>query len=430
MEQKNSLKHLGCCYFLLFLGIWLIASPWTFGYPEEILQKSDVVCGILLLVGGWQGRNSAKSWPYWVVCIVGLWLQMAPLLFWTKSPSAYLNDTFTGVLILLVGIIIPGIPGHTERKGREIPPGWSYNPSSWAQRMPVIALAIWGWLAARYLTAYQLGFITTMWDPWFGNGTVEVITSSISQAFPVPDAGMGALAYTLEALLGCKGGTARWRTMPWLVIGFGILVIPLGLISILLIVLQPIAVHAWCAICLMIALGMLIMIMLTVDEVTASLQVLRKGRHLGIAWSTLLWEGLPEAKEEVDTRSPSLTAPFYQLLQAAFWGCRCRWNMLLTAFLGSAAMMLPSFIVMPKWLADSDHICGALAVVLSILAMADITRVVRKALSLFGLFMVVVSCMYYSEAHILVPHLLIGIGWLIFCWPEGKVVERYGTTPS
>ncbi len=83
--------------------------------------------------------------------------------------------------------------------GPEIPPGWSYNPSAWTQRLPIIFLALVGLLIARYLSAYQLGQIDSVWEPFFPglpddpakNGTEAVITSSVSEAFPLQDAALG-----------------------------------------------------------------------------------------------------------------------------------------------------------------------------------------------------------------------------------------------
>ena len=142
------------------------------------------------------------------------------------------------------------------------------------QRIPIICFGVLGSSIARALAAYQLGYIDQIWDPFFGKGTVDVITSSVSKAFPIPDAGLGALAYTFEALMGCKGDSRRWCTMPWIVVGFGILVVPLGLVSIILVILQPLVVGAWCTLCLCTATAMLIMISLTIDEMVAVLQFL------------------------------------------------------------------------------------------------------------------------------------------------------------
>src|SRR5438045_8840635 len=58
-------------------------------------------------------------------------------------------------------------------------------------------------------------------------------------------------------------------TMPWMVTFFFILVVPLGVTSIVLVILQPLVVGYWCTICLLTAVVMLVMIPFTVDEVVA-----------------------------------------------------------------------------------------------------------------------------------------------------------------
>ena len=46
------------------------------------------------------------------------------------------------------------------------------------------------------------------------NGTEEIITSAVSKAWPIPDAGLGAVACILEILMAVMGDRDRWRTMP------------------------------------------------------------------------------------------------------------------------------------------------------------------------------------------------------------------------
>ena len=36
-----------------------------------------------------------------------------------------------------------------------IPPGWDYNPATWPQRLPIIVLAMIGFVIATYLALYQ-----------------------------------------------------------------------------------------------------------------------------------------------------------------------------------------------------------------------------------------------------------------------------------
>src|SRR3546814_17233501 len=102
------------------------------------------------------------------------------------------------------------------------------------------------------LTAYQLGHIDSAWEPFFmgsptdpRNGTEEIITSDVSKAWPIPDAGTGAVSYTFEILKAVMGTPARWRTMPWMVTVFGKVRIPRWVISIYFIILQPIMICPW-----------------------------------------------------------------------------------------------------------------------------------------------------------------------------------------
>src|SRR3546814_13944325 len=85
-----------------------------------------------------------------------------------------------------------------------------------------------------------------------------------------------------EVLMGVMGGRARWRTMPWMVLLFGIVVVPLGVISIYFIIIQPIVIGTYCTLCLLAALAMLIMIPYSLDELVAMGQFLilntRRGR--------------------------------------------------------------------------------------------------------------------------------------------------------
>lgn len=166
-------------------------------------------------------------------------------------------------------------------KAEQNPPGWDYNPSDWSQRVPIVALALVGTGIATYLTLFQLDVIDDVWEPLFGNGSRTVLTSGVSHVLPIPDAMLGAFGYLLDAVTGVIGGRARWRTMPWIVIVFGLAVGPLGLVSVLLVVLQPVMLDAWCTLCLASAVVSVVMIGPAMDEVLASLQHLKRVRDEG-----------------------------------------------------------------------------------------------------------------------------------------------------
>lgn len=176
----------------------------------------------------------------------------------------------------------------------DIPPGWSYNPASWGQRLPIIVMALAGFVIAAYLTLYQMRILSSVWEPFFGNGSVVILNSPISHLLPIPDAALGAFGYLFDAVAGVLGGDRRWRTMPWAVVLFGLAVGPLGFVSVLLVIFQPVLFDAWCSLCLASAVISVLMIGPAMDEMLASLQYLKRMKKEGFSLWKAFWGSIPE----------------------------------------------------------------------------------------------------------------------------------------
>lgn len=170
-----------------------------------------------------------------------------------------------------------------------IPPAWDYNPSAWSQRWPLILIAFIGFQIALYLGLYQVGVVSSVWEPFFANGSEKVLNSPISKALPIPDALLGAFSYLLDAVSGIIGGTRRWKTKPWIVVLFGIATGPLGLTSVLLVIFQPVLVGAWCTLCIVTAIISIVMISPAMDELLASLQYLQRVKRQGYSVWDAFW---------------------------------------------------------------------------------------------------------------------------------------------
>lgn len=180
---------------------------------------------------------------------------------------------------------LPGDATATHRSANHVPPGWDYNPSVWSQRIPIVALALVGFAIATYLALYQLDIIGTVWEPFFDDGSRTVLNSKVSHLLPIPDAALGAISYLLDAVTGAVGGRERWRTMPWIVVVFGVAVGPLGVVSIMLVVFQPVLYDSFCTLCLASAVISVAMIGPAMDEMLASLQLLKRVRNSsGSVW--------------------------------------------------------------------------------------------------------------------------------------------------
>lgn len=181
----------------------------------------------------------------------------------------------------------------------DLPPGWLYNPSSWAQRIPVIVLGIVGMCIGLYLAAFQLGLTHHVWDPVFGSGSERILTSRVSSLFPTSDALLGAIGYLFDWLFGAIGGTQRYRTMPWIVILFGIGIVPFGGISIGLGIAMRSIAGSWCFLCLASTLISFVMIPLSWDEIWLSLNEIRREMRGGASfWAALTGRAAERRGEE------------------------------------------------------------------------------------------------------------------------------------
>ena len=187
---------------------------------------------------------------------------------------------------------------HPHDDRRDVPPGWDYNPATLRQRLPIVVLALAGCGIATYLALFQYRVVDTVWEPFFSDGSRIVLSSRLSRVLPVSDAALGAAGYLADAITGIIGGRDRWRTMPWIVVGFGVLVGPLGAISIGLVIAQPVMYDAWCTLCLASAVISVLMIGPAMDEVLASLQHLRRVRDAGnmSVWSAFWGLGRQAAR--------------------------------------------------------------------------------------------------------------------------------------
>lgn len=422
---------------VILLGFWLISSPITFRYERQQMFWSDVISGGLIAFFSAVGFIPRYDFHgRWGACIVGTWLQFAPLVFWAATPVAFVTDTLTGALVIAFSVLVPMMPGmahHMEmmKPGPEIPSGWTYNPSSWHQRAPMIIAAFFGWIFCRYLAAYQMGYINQIWEPFFGDGTVSVLTSKVSRSFPISDAGLGATSYTFEFLMAWMGGSTRWRSMPWMVTFFFILVVPLGVTSIVLVILQPVVVGHWCTVCLLTAAIMLIMIPFTIDEVVAMVQFMKRSVNEGKPYWRTFWIGGTLEEERKDERTPQYGQPLVKLIPAGLWGVTTPWRLVLTTIIGLWLMFTPSALRFQGAMADSDHLVGALIVTFSVIAMAEVVRYVRFInIALAAWLIASPFIVHGANTGALWNDVIMGVLVILLSIRRGRIHEHYGTYDS
>lgn len=444
----------------MLLGLWLATSPFVFGtfgadtFSDAVMRVteerglwdpslrnsltawSDLASGLLIMAFSALSLSPRFSWAQWANTAVGIWLLFAPLVFWAPSAAVYANDTFVGALVITFAILVPMMPGMSHEgmmDDSDMPPGWSYCPSTYLQRLPIIALGAIGFVIARVLAAYQLGHIESVWEPFFAgeggrNGTEFIITSDVSRAWPIADGGLGATSYMFEILMGIMGGRARWRTMPWMVLLFGIVVVPLGVVSIYFIIIQPIMIGTYCTLCLLAALAMLIMIPYALDELVAMGQFLvlntRRGRPF---WRSFFrGDALPGSGKDV--QRPGFDMPLWELVLSAARGVTVPWTLVGSSLLGAWLMFSRLVFGTEPPMADSDHLVGALVITVAVIAMAEVARPLRFINVAFGLWLIAAPWLLAGGGTVAAVHgVIAGLILIALSLPRGtRSKEHYG----
>ena len=177
-----------------------------------------------------------------------------------------------------------------------------------------------------------------------------------------------------EMLMAWMGGRTRWRSMPWMVAFFFILVVPLGLTHVALVISQPVAVGDWCALCLAAAAVMLVMIPLAVDEVVATGQFLAERHRAGKSLWRTFWVGDTMPGGEADQRTARYGAPVPELVRAAVRGVSLPWTLVASIALGLWVMFSPSVYGSTGSAANSDYVTGALIVTVAAISTAEVIR--------------------------------------------------------
>ncbi|MGZ8164518.1 MAG: SPW repeat domain-containing protein [Methylobacter sp.] len=423
-------QHLWAHFLAMSMGTWLITSPLILGYQDQALILNDLISGVLVVLFGALSLSRRMLWARFANAIVGLWLLFAPLVFWTPNPAAYLNDTLAGALVIGFSMLVQPMPGVgvvASTTGPDIPPGWDYNPSSWMQRIPIIFLAFIGLYISRYLSAYQLVHIDNVWDPFFGDGTERIITSDISKAWPIPDAGLGAITYLLEILTGIMGDRARWRTMPWLVILFGIMIVPLGAVSIFFIIIQPILIGTWCTLCLIAAAAMLIQIPYSIDELIATCQFLAERHRKGNSVILVFLQG--DTVEGGRKTGPEVfeRPPWAIIKDMIGGGVNLPWSLILSTAVGVWLMCTRLIFDTQGSQANSDHLIGSLVITIAITALAESARPARFLNMVLAIPLMAAPWILDGGSQIADwMGVVAGILLILLSIPRGKIENRYG----
>lgn len=123
------------------------------------------------------------------------------------------------------------------------------EPRVGARLAVLVVLALVGCGLSLYLAAFQLGLVHLVWDPLFGGGSRQVLTSSVARLLPIPDALLGAGVYAVDAALALALASRAWRPKT-VALALAAVATAGALTGIGLAIVQPLVVGTFCTLCL------------------------------------------------------------------------------------------------------------------------------------------------------------------------------------
>jgi len=215
------------------------------------------------------------------------------------------------------------------------------------------------------------------------------------------------------------GTRDRWRTMPWMVTFFGILVVPLGSISIYFVIIQPILLGTWSTPALIAALAMLIMIPFALDELIAMGQFLYWSHCRGKPFIRTFFKGDAVDRGEQYTDDAMLSAS--TAWSEAKRGVTLPWTLAASMAIGAFLMLTRLTLGTQGEMANSDYTMGALTITVAVIATAEVARLLRFLNALFGVWLVAAPFLLEGGSTLATAiSILLGLALVALSIPRGR----------
>lgn len=216
--------------------------------------------------------------------------------------------------------------------------------------------------------------------------------------------------------------------MPWMVLLFGLLVVPLGAVSVSFIIIQPPLIGALCTLCIIQAAVTVVLIPYSIDEVLATTQYLWRATKAGEPFWRTFWKGGPALSED-QTPSPDLNRPASELLKEfVTGGVNFPWTLVASVLLGAALMITPVFFGTSAPLYHSDHVLGCVVILVAVTAMAEVVRPVRFLNVVLGAWVAASPLLLDGDSAIgTLADVAMGLALIALSLPRGtRSEEHYG----
>ena len=95
----------------LLLGIWLIITPYWFGYTSGAAKWNQTILGIVVLVlAGLRAMAPTQKWLSTLTGLAGIWAIIAPFILSYNRAGAYWNEIIVGIIVAVLAFYNSSLP--------------------------------------------------------------------------------------------------------------------------------------------------------------------------------------------------------------------------------------------------------------------------------------------------------------------------------
>lgn len=97
-------------------GLWVIISPWVYGHTGSVGSVwNDVIVGIIIAILAASRFSGARAlWPSWINVLLGIWLIISPWIYGFAFHRARVwNSVIFGIVVIILGLW-SGFAGRSE----------------------------------------------------------------------------------------------------------------------------------------------------------------------------------------------------------------------------------------------------------------------------------------------------------------------------
>ena len=207
---------------------------------------------------------------------------------------------------------------------------------------------------------------------------------------------------------------------------FGIMIVPLGAVSIFFIIIQPIMLGTWCTLCLIAAAAMLIQIPYSLDELIATSEFLYRRKKQGRPLLRIFFTGDTDKETRHEKENNFEQTPFTIIKNMFTGGVTLPWNLALCIPIGIWLMFTRLTLGSDNGMANADHIIGSLVLTVTITALAELGRAIRYLLIPLGMALFMTPFVFNVSVMAIVSSLICGVLLIGLSLPKGKIHNTYG----